>query len=263
MKDATMKEKTTFIRRRTTLLHRIDRLRTCRDKFIPGLTHYLNSICVPDVPRSTPELIPLYPPSAIPTEDRRSVCAANIDQIEERLRFAQASEALTQLRLQLAKRTCASRYKFRGDVSQQYFTRFRELLEQTEIKIKAARVHYNTARKALMSLCGPGDWEETYQVLKASDVVGLGERVLVAEEKAINERMEKLAGLDGKQLTWDAADAYHELEPQPLTAFVPQLARGEGTRTLSWIWYSAGDQELKNQTTEACTYYYNSLFYSL
>jgi hypothetical protein len=259
MKESTEEEKTAFLRRRTNLLGRIRQFRSMREQFIPGLDSYLALSNVPDVPLSTPELIPLYPPSAIPCEHRHEVYPADIIAIEERLRFAQASESLVQLRLQLAKRTCANRYKSRNDASQRYFTRFRVLQKQTETKITTSRVHYNAARSALSSILGPGEWEKTYRILNSSDVVGLGERALAAKEQQRDREMQVLAGLTSNKsstIGMDAETIYQALEPLPTTEFVPQLARGEGSRTLSWIWYSAGENELENQSTDACKFFF-------
>jgi hypothetical protein len=111
MKESTSEEKATFLRRRTNLLGQIRQFRSMREQFALGLDSYLALSNVPEVSLSTPELIPLYPPSAIAIDHRLTVYPAEIVSIEERLRFAQAAESLVQLRLQLAKRTCTSRYK--------------------------------------------------------------------------------------------------------------------------------------------------------
>lgn len=159
-----------------------------------------------------------------------------------------------QLRLQLAKRTCAARYKCHNVDSQRSYTRFRALTEQTEKNIKASQLQYNVARAALLSLRGPGFWEQTLRVLHPEDIRGLGERVIIAEEREFEDRMKKMAGLESEDISIAMDAAYSTAkEPLPLTEFIPQLTQGEGTRTISWIWYSTSGEELGNNQTEACT----------
>jgi alpha-ketoglutarate-dependent taurine dioxygenase len=85
----------------------------------------------------------------------------DIDKIEDRLRFARASEGLASLRRQLRIRTFAYQYKSRHVASQRSFMRSRTLQEDIEAKIKAIRVSYCADRAALWQLRGPGDWEAT------------------------------------------------------------------------------------------------------
>ena len=123
---------------------------------MPGLELYLrdNATHGDDVSTSTPEYIPLHLPSALPSEKRPSVCVPGLAEVEDRLQFAQACEALTELRCQLTKRTYASRYRTANVSSQNYYTRFRELQDQTESKIKAACSRYQLARNGLVHLRG-------------------------------------------------------------------------------------------------------------
>jgi len=141
-----------------------------------------------------PERIPLYLPSTFPAEKRSSICVASLPEIEDRLRFAQAHEALTKLRCQLMKRTCANRYKARNVSSQHHYTRFRTLQHHVESKIKAASRQYRTARVALLNLRGPGIWEQTLQEVHPSDVRGLSEKALIDEELEEAKKMRKMAG---------------------------------------------------------------------
>src|SRR5712672_1522083 len=107
-------QQTAIQQRRTNLLKKIQKLFALQHKFMPNLNSYLASqlSCVLDpTSMSTPEHIPLYFPSSFPPELRSSICTGGIENIEDRLHFAQASESLTKLRCQLMKRTYASRYK--------------------------------------------------------------------------------------------------------------------------------------------------------
>ena len=244
-------QETALVRKRTHLLKRIQEFVAVRACYLPGLADFLVALRMGKTLMSHAEDIPLYLPSSIPADKRASVCIADVHKIKERFREGQATEALTQLRLQLAKRTCAFRYKSQNADSQRSYTRFRALQDQADDKIKESQLHYTVARAALLSLRGSGGWEKTLQVLRREDVRGLGERALMMEEHAEENRMRKLAGVD---LNVPVSTAYSiAQEPLAPTEFVPNLSRGEGTRTLSWIWYSTSREELEDSSTKACT----------
>ena len=200
---------------------------------------------------STPEVIPLFLPSSLPENKRSWVCIAGIQEIEDRLHFAQASESLNKLRCQLMKCTYASRYKLRNVSGQRHYTRFRTLQEHTESKIRSACRQYTTARSAILVLRGPGIWEQTLQVLRPHDVRGLSEKALTEEEQQEDRQTHAMAGLSLDLPTRQNADfeALPEMTPNA------KLAVGEGHRTLSWIWYTTTSKEVnENCFTEACEY---------
>ena len=150
------------------------------------------------------------------------------------------------------KRTVAVRYKSRSDESQQYHTRFRTLQDQTNNKIKLEQMKYTIARKAILSLRGPGAWECSLKVLLPGDIRGLGEHGLRVEEQGMDCQAQELAGLDST-VRWSLTEICDMISaPLPPTQFIPSLAHGEGHRTLSWIWYSTTGEELNNRETEAC-----------
>jgi hypothetical protein len=211
---------------------------------MPGLERYLWNTPLAtnsdDVSMSTPELIPLHLPSSLPSDKRVSICVPSLVEIEDRLRFAQACEALTDLRCQLTKRTYASRYRTANISSQSHYTRFRELQEQTDSKIKAACSRYRAARSGLVHLRGKGDWEQKLRKLNPEDIRGLSEKALVNEEKEQKKRTQEMAGIS----TSSAFDDNRLNQELPPTMFNPHLAVGEGHRTLSWIWYSTSNDEM-------------------
>jgi hypothetical protein len=94
-KKGNVSKATTIQRRRSSLLIRIQHYISSRSQYMPGLDRYLrNSPTQEDVATSTPEVIRLYLPSSIPSENRMGVCIHGLVEIEDRLRFAQAAEAL-------------------------------------------------------------------------------------------------------------------------------------------------------------------------
>ena len=66
---------------------------------MPGLNRYIAELVPPpkEVSMSTPEFIPLYLPSSLPADKCPLICIAGVQKIEDRLRFAQAAEALNKL----------------------------------------------------------------------------------------------------------------------------------------------------------------------
>ena len=199
---------------------------------MPGLDRYLSerSVYNDDKVMSTPEHIPLHLPSSLPTENRASICVPGLAEVEDRLRFAQACEALTDLHCQLTKRTYASRYRTTNISSQTHFTRFQELQEQTDSKIKAAcSRYYQLARSGLLHLRGKGIWEMKLQEIRPEDIRGLSERALVNEEREQRKRTQEMAGI----FTDSTSNDNPLNQSLPPTSFNPHLAVGEGHRTLS------------------------------
>ena len=205
-----------------------------------------------ELPRSMPEVIPLYLPSLFPSEKRTAICIAGIDGIEDHLCFAQACEALVQLWTQLMKHTCASRYKSQDVESQRSYTCFHAQQEHTESKIKSSQIKYTVARLALFTLWGSGRWEDSLKVLHAEDIWGLDEHALRVKELDTNRCMQKLAGLEatGSYLLEGICSLL--AMPLPSMEFISGLAVGEEQWTLSWIWYSTTGEELGCSETEAC-----------
>jgi hypothetical protein len=247
----TVGQQTSIQWRQTSLLKRITKYSAIRKKYMPGLDKYLAELSPPleEVSLSTPELIPLYLPSSLPPNKCSLVCFAGVQEIEDRLRFAQASEALNKLQCQLMKCTYASRYKVRNVSSQRHYTQFWTLQEHTELKIKSACWQYTMARNTILALRGPGIWEKTLQELYPNDIQGLSEKVLANEEWQENRRTHVMAGLSPDL----AVGQNDDFDALPGMSFNPKLAVGEGHRTLSWIWYTMTNKEVNdNRFTDAC-----------
>lgn len=218
---------------------------------MPGLARYQREIgLLPTDHSSEPERMPLHLPSSIPVESCGNMCVSDIASIEARLREAQCSEALAELRTQLIKRTYTNKYKERTASSQRAYTRFRTLQNHTEAKIKSAQIVYNTARAALFALKGAGSWEDRYQVLNREDVRGMHERGMTDEEKEEHKRTRRMAGFTEQQIDGELDSAPN----MPTVQFDPVLALGEGSRQLSWIWYSISERERQTGDVDGCTF---------
>jgi hypothetical protein len=157
---------------------------------------------------------------------------ADLPAEEERLRLAGAHEALCDLWRQLRIRIVAYQFKRKNTSSQAAYTKSQALQSGIEERIKKAVSRYRTAREALLGLHGPGAWEDILQVLRPEDIRGMNERVLNDEEKDEERKARILAGLAPDE---EMLDEFGEVV-EPTVLF--NLEIGEGTQTLSWIWYT-------------------------
>ncbi|KAJ7853407.1 hypothetical protein B0H13DRAFT_2358947 [Mycena leptocephala] len=130
-----------------------------------------------------------------------------------------SGDALEEVRHGLRTRTLTNRFRLRNYTGQGMMTKGQGILQQINIKIHIAKLRYRYSCSALVMLRGHGDWEERLCVLKDEDV-----RALTEEEKAQNEHWAELGGaiIEGG------------------IARASGLASGEGSHTLSWIWYTVG-----------------------
>lgn len=119
------------------------------------------------------------------------------------LRFAQANDALEDLRSALRLRSYLFIDKDRFQRGQRANTRSQTLISRTQAKVSASAEKYNVARQAMISLnrilCKVG-WQRSFPELRSGDIRGLK-------------------------------------ESQETGAVRPS----EGHRTLSWIWTRLGD----------------------
>jgi hypothetical protein len=179
-----------------------------------------------------PEMMELRLPSFLNSAERLTGCTSGLPGLEDRLREAYASEALSDLRRQLRTRTFARKFKDENAVSQGSYTRMRALHDQIETKIRSARNRYSAARAALFCLRGPGEWEEKFRILQPGDIRAVNEYTAREEEENANRRAREAAGADVDQ-------TLHTIST--LT-----LRPGDANRHVSWIWHSVTSNEVDN-----------------
>ncbi|KAI0058288.1 hypothetical protein BV25DRAFT_1810998, partial [Artomyces pyxidatus] len=203
---------------RSSLLRLIFKFRTEQEARMPNIGEQYE---IDDTLLSaTPEKIKLYLPSDLPSEIRNRHCSAELSNIEGRLRYAQACDALDELRRHLRIRTYLNQYKLKNITGQHANTRARGLQARVDQKVRAAAARYRRCRVAYFSLVGPGDWEFRLQVLNDEDIRGLGERGVRDRE------------LSEIELTrnWNNPERIEEGGLNP----------GESTRVISWLWFAVG-----------------------
>jgi hypothetical protein len=177
----------------------------------------------------------LYMPSDLSNADRRKYCPGGLPGMEDRLRHAEASDSLENLRHQLRTRSFTNRFKIANVTGQIHNTRARETQHRIDDKVHAAELQYCRARDALLKLRGKGSWEESLKVLERSDVRALNEREMTAQEKEDIRRLRVRTGM-----VMEADDVNAERVVATVAAV------GEGQRRPSWIWFTGNTHESAN-----------------
>ncbi|KAJ7303696.1 hypothetical protein DFH08DRAFT_721911, partial [Mycena albidolilacea] len=229
LKNPSVTQNLAFVKRRTALLKKIHQFRQLQLVYMPALRSFLSDHerqVLDGNGEQTPETTRLFMPSELGDPgNRRKACAVGLPEVEARMREGEAREALEVVRQGLRSRTMTNRFRIQNYTGQGALTRGQGILRQINIKIHLGKIHYRYARAALLVLRGHGVWEEALRVLKDEDVRALNERAITAEEAATGEQLDNLARALGTPAGITVAEG---------------LAVGEGSHTLSWIWYTVG-----------------------
>lgn len=122
-----------------------------------------------------PQEFPLWLPSTV---HRQVPCDARLEEIEWKLRFRQAHDALEELRQALRSRAYMLRFKDRFLRGQGANTRARNCLKSVDAKVKAAAAKYRAAHSALSELSrllGKVGWKGTLRCLEEEDIRSMTE----------------------------------------------------------------------------------------
>lgn len=150
----------------------------------------------------------LYLPSQLPPNLWSTGCMPGLREIELKLRIAQISDSLEQLKQQLCVYSGLVHYKI-SQVSgpgQKSNTRARNLLVRLWEKILRCAERYRASRAALKILDPTGGWQEYFRPLLESDVQGPNGKSPDDVVAPMSKQSKRLRGT------------------------------GEGVRQLSWIW---------------------------
>jgi hypothetical protein len=233
----TLLQTTSVVERRTTLLKRIQHFREIQQVYMPGFnpknSAHLERLTLPNTGTSVHvEDCKLYMPSDLSQSDRRKYCPNGLSDMENRLRFAEASDTLESLRHHLRTRSFANRFKIANVTGQIRNTRARETQHRIDDKVRGAELQYWCSRDALLRLRGPGPWEDKLRVLEQLDVRALNERELTVQEKEDVRRVQERGGV-----VVEADD----VSAERVVATVATV--GEGQRRPSWIWFEGSQHE--------------------
>ncbi|TFK60718.1 hypothetical protein BDN72DRAFT_904734 [Pluteus cervinus] len=167
--NATNDQKTRLQVQANNLQRKIDNWVKAQKPYIPTAT-----ILRRNTPSPTPvHEIPLFLPSSIISQ---AACSKRLREIEWQLRFAQAGDALNELRNQLRVRSFLYKYRDQFERGQRANTRSQGLIDRVEVKSNAATQKYRAARNALISLSHfltKDNWTTTYPPLHDEDIRGL------------------------------------------------------------------------------------------
>src|ERR1700734_1413833 len=158
----TILQTTSLVERRTVLLKRIQRFREIQRIHMPGFDssnhrHSLPSAARNDTTPTAVEDVSLFLPSELNDHDRRRYCPAGLAGLENRLRYAEATDALEYLRHHLRTRSFTNRFKIANVTGQINNTRSRETQNRIDDKVRQSQIQYCRARTALLVLRGKGE----------------------------------------------------------------------------------------------------------
>lgn len=252
----TLLQTTTLVERRTTLLKRVHRVRELQSLYMVGFDPVQYAREKADAksrstskPRLPPpehvEDFPLFLPSELTKNERRKYCPNNLADTEDRIRFAEALDALERLRHHLRTRSFANIFKIANITGQIRNSRAREKQSTIDDKVRGSALKYRRAREALKNLRGPGTWELDLQVLEDGDIRALNERELTREEKNAQESLHRKNGIVTLVDT-ELADQARRTQKS--------VSVGEGHRASSWIWFTnVGVEKISDPLTRKGT----------
>lgn len=146
---------------------------------MPGTNSLLNAID-PILLANHPKNIELLLPSALPSASRDTQCIDGLPQIEYRLRFAQATNALHDIRFShRLLRVLAAKSQTHITNTQRPATRTRNVFDRAKAKLARAVSTYCASRKAIVDLAPKeefGPWKNTLLELKDCDIRGPGHK---------------------------------------------------------------------------------------
>lgn len=209
-----------------------------------------DSPSISDATTRNPESIQLFMPSNIEQAERDQYCDVELIEMECKIRYASAVDALQDLRRQLHFRVYMNQLKIKNVTGQRPNTRARSMQKSIEGRVREAADRYRRARKAYVALAGTAA-DSKLRELKPEHVVGLGERL----QREIEER--EIAA------TWEKRGHSRPTKPQAAAgggtsagqSVEPQVTSGESKRKISWLWYSGGleDENEAGEENEAIT----------
>lgn len=234
LRKQTLLQTTSLVERRTVLLKRVQRFREIQKIYMPGFDPRNDAHTEdPDV-SSNVEDLKLYMPSELCVGDRRKYCPNRLASMEDRIRFAEASDSLEDLRHHLCTRSFTNKFKIANVTGQIHNTRACEIQHRINDKVRVSELQYRRAQEAVKKLRGSGEWEQTLKVLEKSDVRALNERELTAQEKDEVHKLREWLGT-----------VAHDVDDERVLGQV--AAVGEGQRRPSWIWFTdCGGSESMN-----------------
>ena len=235
----TLRVEGNIVELRNTLRVRIRSWQEIHPIYMPGLCLYQSKVSNP-VSSHQAEDIKLWLPSDIPFQDRDRVCVENLANMEARLRTAQCSDALNNIRHVLKLKSRMVAFKNKNVRGQKDGTRSRAVIDRVHERARAAAEKYRVARKAKLSLEGPGPWESEFRILEDGDIRSYQDpnplqprqpRRGIFEDDACDMNIDAgIAPEPGSTADEDCdISLYNDIRSR-------RDGTGETRRVLSWIW---------------------------
>lgn len=172
---ATEQQRTKLQQRTNALMRRIESWASVQILYMPTVAS-LRARAAADLETVLkPQDFRLWLPSALHRQVR---CEARLEEIEWKLRFGQAHDALEELRQGLRSRAYMLRFKDRFLRGQGANTRARNCLKSVDAKVNAAAAKYRAAHSALSELSpllGKVGWKSVLRCLEDSDIRSMTE----------------------------------------------------------------------------------------
>ena len=176
-----LKAKTTaggLIEQRKHLAKSIQDLRCIQKVYMPRLSHLIDNADDDSRLDTNPELFKLMLPSQLSFDDRQSWCLPGLSALETRFRYAQADDALAEIRrLRRLFQGLSNQNKKHINNSQHTMTRAKATFERYKTRITWFATQYRHARRALTALDPNGEiaeWTTRFLELKDTDISGPG-----------------------------------------------------------------------------------------
>ncbi|KAJ7715855.1 hypothetical protein DFH07DRAFT_762650 [Mycena maculata] len=197
---------------RLTFLSKLRKFRDLQRVYTPGAIHALlaeEALRDQDVPPPKAENIHLYLPSELSAEERKNGCQRGVMEMEARLREAQCSDALVQIRARLYAKGHLILFRNEHVTGQVGTTRSQTLIAHVGARVSVTHQKYRRARDALHALKGD-DYAPHFKEMLASDLTLDGEdreSDAGAKEKLVRigagkERTGRNAPSKNKVLSW-------------------------------------------------------------
>ena len=163
-------------KRRKHLAKSIRELRNVQKVYMPGLSHLLDDSDGDSKLDTRPELFKLMLPSQLPPDTRESWCLAGLPALETRFRYAQADDALAEIRqLRRLYQGLSDQNRKHITTSQGTGTRSQGTFQRYMTRISQFATLYRQARRALIMLDPEGKvirWSSRFLELKDADISG-------------------------------------------------------------------------------------------
>lgn len=230
----------TISERRNTLRSKLKKFQQLQAIYMPGLLQFVinrqRSAPTPapndNTPRMHVEDAELWLPSMVPTAVRDRVCLCMEDSpqglpgIEQRLREAQCTSALNQLRSALRLKSHMTDWRNANARGQREGLRSRVQIDRIERDISSSSAKYRAARLGLINLSNEASVSTQFPILHDNDIASYADPDLEANRK----RKRTVVAETAEELE-ENVDDLQEDRRRPA---------GESRRVISWIWRHRG-----------------------